>query len=150
MNRPPTAAPAQGLSPETQAARRRYDAQRPYKHLYASPAWKGPSGLRLVILRRDPVCTACGTAPSTVADHIKDHRGDLKLFYSPENVRGVCKPCHDKKTGSMYGGGDRAVPVPPAIVDGKVANQGPVPPAPRFDAAVDYSALLQRHKEIVP
>jgi 5-methylcytosine-specific restriction endonuclease McrA len=29
------------------------------------------------------------------------------LFYSPNNVQGVCKPCHDEKTGSMHGIGNR-------------------------------------------
>lgn len=32
---------------------------------------------------------------ATVADHIKAHRGDEELFFDPENLQSLCKPCHD-------------------------------------------------------
>lgn len=48
--------------------------------------------LRRQILARDPVCTLCGTRPSTEVDHIVPlHRGGLS---APENLRGTCKPCN--------------------------------------------------------
>lgn len=82
----------------------RWRAQQPYRHLYNSAAWKR---LRRVILRRDPLCKLCKDQqrprPSTVADHIHDHKGDSKLFFDPNNLRGVCKPCHDERTGGEHG-----------------------------------------------
>jgi 5-methylcytosine-specific restriction endonuclease McrA len=84
--------------------------------------------------------------PSTIADHVKDHRGDIKLFFDPNNVRGVCKPCHDRKTGSMHGGGDRTPPAPAPVENGVVANQGQTIPTPTLDDAVDYMKLLKRQQ----
>lgn len=49
--------------------------------------------LRLQILDRDPVCRACGAAPSTDVDHIE--RGD---DHRPENLQGLCRRCHRTKT----------------------------------------------------
>jgi hypothetical protein len=60
-------------------------------------------GLRALILRRDPVCVECHRAPSAVADHIADHEGNLELFFDEKNVRGICKACHDRKTGMEHG-----------------------------------------------
>jgi 5-methylcytosine-specific restriction protein A len=41
------------------------------------------------------------TAPaSTVVDHIKPHRGSEALFWDRENLRGMAKPCHDRKTAT--------------------------------------------------
>lgn len=146
--RPPTA-----TSPNTEQrqpvkqAVRRYDEKKPYAHMYNSPQWKGPRGLRLFILRRDPVCKECHRQMSSVADHVKDHRGDWKLFLDPNNVRGVCKPCHDRKTGSMHGGGDRKPIAPPPVENGVVANQGQGDVKPEFNDAVDYMALLKRQKK---
>ena len=36
---------------------------------------------------------------ATVVDHIVPHRGDPALFWDRSNWRGLCKSCHDKKTG---------------------------------------------------
>src|SRR5258707_6688411 len=77
----------------TIAARKLYDQRRPYKYLYDLARWKGPNGLRLAVLRRDPVCVECKTAPSTVADHIVDHKGNVTLFFDFKNLRGLCAPC---------------------------------------------------------
>src|ERR1700756_1909496 len=59
----------------------------------------GSFGIRRNILQRDPICKRCNRAPSTVADHIYPHKGDWKLFTNLNNLMGVCKPCHDEKTG---------------------------------------------------
>ena len=77
-----------------------------YRHLYNNARWRR---LRKIILARDPICVVCERSPATVADHKKDHKGDISLFYDPENLRGVCKECHDKKTGRTqgFGSGDR-------------------------------------------
>src|SRR5947209_5101603 len=61
--------------------------------------------LRPFVLGRDPMCTMpphlslCGGRnPSNVVDHIIDHNGNHKLFFDPNNCRGVCKICHDHRT----------------------------------------------------
>jgi hypothetical protein len=33
--------------------------------------------------------------PSTVADHIKEHKGDEQLFFDRDNLQALCKTCHD-------------------------------------------------------
>jgi 5-methylcytosine-specific restriction protein A len=68
---------------------------------YALARWRR---LRTIVLARDPVCCDCKRAASTVADHIKPHRGNLDLFTDLKNLQGLCKPCHDKKTASEDGG----------------------------------------------
>jgi len=77
----------------------------PFQHLYNKARWR--SKLQPAILRRDPVCKVCNRNPSTIADHIQDHRGDETLFHDPTNLRGICKPCHDFKTGTQHGGNHR-------------------------------------------
>jgi len=93
-----------------QSDRQRYRDQ-PWRALYNAPAWR--VHLRPFILARDPLCKLqitelCkqhGGDGTTVADHIRDHKGDPALFFDPKNLRGVCKPCHDKKTGGTRDGG---------------------------------------------
>jgi 5-methylcytosine-specific restriction protein A len=78
-------------------------------------------------LRRDPICTECRRAPSDTVDHITDHRGNLQRFFDPLNLRGVCGPCHNKKTGATHGGGGAPItPKPdlPYLVDGCVKDYG--------------------------
>jgi 5-methylcytosine-specific restriction protein A len=49
-----------------------------------------------VVLARDPLCLICKTAPSTQADHVLPKaRGGMDTL---ENLRGVCKSCHDSKS----------------------------------------------------
>lgn len=59
---------------------------------------------RLSFLKSNPLCVKCKkagrTTAATVVDHIKPHRGDYKLFWQVKNWQALCKPCHDKKTGS--------------------------------------------------
>jgi len=50
-----------------------------------------------MVLRRSPICEICNRNPSTETDHIlpkveggTDH---------PDNLQGLCKPCHSRKTG---------------------------------------------------
>ena len=101
----------------------KHDYHRPWKHLYNTTRWRK---LRDAILRRDPICTdgvVCEKrAASTVADHKIDHRGNLQLFYDPNNLRGVCKPCHDTKTGSSHGGGNREPSLPGLDSNGRVLD----------------------------
>jgi 5-methylcytosine-specific restriction enzyme A len=61
--------------------------------------WEEISG---IILRRDPICVACGMAPSQHADHITPlRRGGTN---EPENLQGLCAPCHSRKTAREDGG----------------------------------------------
>lgn len=80
----------------TNAKPDRWGHNKPWRQLYNCKRWKD---LREVILHRDPVCKKCGRRASTVADHIKDHKGNIELFYAMWNLQGLCKPCHDEKTG---------------------------------------------------
>ena len=72
--------------------------------LYDRSRWRHPTkGLQACILRRDIICRICNRAASTVADHIRDHHGDEALFFDPTNLQGLCKWCHDQKTGREHG-----------------------------------------------
>ena len=68
---------------------------------------RGHAKFRAAVLRKDPICTECGVSPSTVADHHPVERVDLiARGLDPNDAqygRGVCKPCHDRKAGHMYG-----------------------------------------------
>lgn len=93
-------------APET--SRAQYDKTHPFHDMYTTPLWKHPvTGLRACTLRKNPICVECKRAPANTADHIRDHRGDWRLFSDPNNLRGVCGSCHSKKTGSQHGIGNR-------------------------------------------
>lgn len=83
-----------------------FDAQRastqPWRAWYGTKRWQA---LRDEVLARDPLCRcelcqagARRVRPSTVVDHIVPHRGDPDLFWSRENLQGLAKTCHDRKT----------------------------------------------------
>lgn len=49
-----------------------------------------------MVLARDPICTMCREAPATEVDHkVPKAAGGTDSF---ANLRGVCKPCHSRKT----------------------------------------------------
>jgi 5-methylcytosine-specific restriction protein A len=63
-----------------------------------------------VVLRRDPICTACGAAPSSVPDHHPVSRRDLVAAGvrnpdHPSRMRGVCARCHGRQTAVNQPGG---------------------------------------------
>jgi 5-methylcytosine-specific restriction enzyme A len=60
--------------------------------------------LRGMVIARDPVCKACKRSRSTVADHIRPHRGDWNLFCDLNNLQGLCASCHGQKTAREDGG----------------------------------------------
>jgi 5-methylcytosine-specific restriction protein A len=94
--------------------RRAADKQRnrkdQYRALYNTDQWKFHN--RPACRARDPLCRLqitplCkqhGGDASEIAHHIIDHKGNLALFFSMDNIMGVCKACHDKHTGSTRGG----------------------------------------------
>lgn len=52
--------------------------------------------LRAMILSRDPICVECSRAPSKTVDHVvPKHLGGEDTM---ENLRGLCMPCHARKT----------------------------------------------------
>jgi hypothetical protein len=46
----------------------------------------------------------CQRVASTVADHIKPHKGVWALFTDLNNLQGLCDECHSKKTAMEDGG----------------------------------------------
>lgn len=51
-----------------------------------------------------PHCREQGLV-ATVVDHIKEHKGNRRLFFSRTNVQSMAKPCHDKWKQSQERGG---------------------------------------------
>lgn len=42
------------------------------------------------------MCASAGLiTPATVVDHIREHRGDLVLFWQRSNFQSLCAPHHD-------------------------------------------------------
>ena len=66
---------------------------------YCSKRWKD---LRDDMLRAEPFCRECikhGRRVLTAEiDHIQKHSGDPSLFWNRDNLQGLCKPCHSRKT----------------------------------------------------
>lgn len=78
-------------------SKRRYEKNRPWRHLYNRAQYKR---LRLMRLQTEPLCRYCKEKykrlrPATVCDHIIPHKGDEDLFFSYANTQSLCKPCHD-------------------------------------------------------
>ncbi|MQY32597.1 hypothetical protein SRB17_05510 [Streptomyces sp. RB17] len=80
---------------------------------------RGWQSVRRLVLDRDPQCVCtdqahghgerCGQ-PSTVADHHPDERRDLVAAGvpdpdAPHRLRGICRGCHSRKTGTTTPGG---------------------------------------------
>ncbi len=92
VHRPSHWSPQRPATPERRgtAAERGYDRR-----------WRRA---RLSFLRRNPLCVECmkanRTTAATVVDHVIPHRGDPKLFWDEKNWQPLCKPDHDRKTGS--------------------------------------------------
>ena len=71
----------------------------PAKHGY-DRKWQNA---RKRFLNQHQFCNQCekhgrGYVAATVVDHIKPHKGDMKLFWDEDNWQPLCKPCHDSKT----------------------------------------------------
>lgn len=53
-------------------------------------------------LATHPLCVECERQniieQATEVDHITPHRGDMQLFWDPENWQGLCHLCHSRKT----------------------------------------------------
>lgn len=59
-------------------------------------------------LASHPYCAECARQGrrtlATEVDHIKPHRGNLKLFWDRKNWQGLCHCCHSTKTAKEDGG----------------------------------------------
>lgn len=74
---------------------------------YGGRAWRVA---RRAVLRRDPVCVVCNSAPSTLPDHHPYSRKELLAMGvsdpdAPHRMRGVCASCHGKETAREQPGG---------------------------------------------
>ncbi|MDH6268265.1 5-methylcytosine-specific restriction protein A [Rhizobium sp. SG_E_25_P2] len=74
----------------------RHDARRPSARQrgYTSEWDKA----RREYLAAHPHCRLCAAmgriTPANVVDHIKPHRGDMRLFWTRANWQPLCTPCH--------------------------------------------------------
>ncbi|MET9396296.1 holin [Kitasatospora sp. NPDC002965] len=71
---------------------------------------------RAAVLRRDPRCVLCKTAPANEADHYPLSRRELVERGldpdDPQHGRGLCKACHSSQTAEHQPGGWAAHPGP--------------------------------------
>ncbi|MGT2514788.1 HNH endonuclease [Sphingomonas panni] len=96
------------------SGRQAYDADRDrqdWRKWYKTKRWQD---LRWEVLRRDLfTCQwrGCGRVEADtsqlVADHVRAHRGDAKLFWDDRNLQTLCKPCHDSRKQRQERRGDR-------------------------------------------
>lgn len=87
---------------EQQEQQRRERRASVARSLYHTSAWLT---LRALQLDEHPMCCTpeCGRLASVV-DHVVPHRGNNALFFDQENLRSMCKRCHDRKTVRFDGG----------------------------------------------
>jgi len=66
---------------------------------YCSLRWQD---LRDDVLRAEPFCRECLARGRRVltadVDHIAKHQGDPDRFWDRNNLQGLCRPCHSRKT----------------------------------------------------
>ena len=91
----------QPVREDREADKQRYAADPVKRGLYNTPGWEG---LKEWKKSNEPVCEVCKRERTAVIDHRLDHKGNAKLFFSRENLVGMCKTCHDRKTGLTQGG----------------------------------------------
>ena len=76
-----------------------------YRSWYSLPVWRK---LAALVRAEEPLCREClkrnEMTPTQCVDHIVPHRGDWERFADRENLQGLCKPCHAKKTAMEDGG----------------------------------------------
>jgi 5-methylcytosine-specific restriction protein A len=94
-HRPPASAAA-GASGQAHYDRHRRD--REARRFYQSPAWRS---LRLVKLRRDPLCQDCEghgrLTPATEVHHELERRDRPDLALDLDNLASLCRPCHNRR-----------------------------------------------------
>lgn len=88
-----------GASPRDERERSRQRDSAAWRQWYKTARWQK---LRWAILTRDLfTCRMCrrvvADTSQLVADHKVPHRGDERLFWDPNNIQCLCKPCHDRE-----------------------------------------------------
>lgn len=48
-------------------------------------------------LRAHPRCALC-PRPASQVDHVRPHKGDMRLFWDRTNWQGLCASCHGSKS----------------------------------------------------
>jgi 5-methylcytosine-specific restriction protein A len=59
--------------------------------------------LRARFLAEHPVCVEC-KRPANTVDHKEPHRMNEALFWDWDNLQGMCRQCHSRKTATHDGG----------------------------------------------
>ncbi len=74
--------------------------------LYASRRWRTA---RSLYLSKHPLCVMCRQAgrimEATVVDHIRDHKGDVDLFWTESNWQSLCATHHSSSKARRVAGG---------------------------------------------
>ena len=77
-----------------------------YQHLYKTKKW---GHLRRRQLEKYPFCQCPHHKgqhiEANVVDHIRPHKGDLRLFWASWNLQSMAKQCHDRYKASQERGG---------------------------------------------
>lgn len=79
----------------------------PWVKWYSTVAWKR---LRKKQLSIQPLCKFCLEkdiiTPADTVDHIKPHKGNMKLFFDISNLQSLDKSCHSSRKQRMEKSGD--------------------------------------------
>jgi 5-methylcytosine-specific restriction protein A len=70
-----------------------------FHKFYYTKEWRT---LRILFLRRFPLCNMCG-APAKHVDHMFDVRTHWHLRLSVNNLQSLCHSCHSRKTSGFAG-----------------------------------------------
>ncbi len=73
-------------------------AQPPRESAHARGYDRTWQALRLMILRRSPLCVKCGQGASQVDHIVPIRRGGARL--DPDNLQPLCHSCHSSKTAT--------------------------------------------------
>jgi 5-methylcytosine-specific restriction endonuclease McrA len=74
----------------------RSEEAKQWRKLYKGSRWRA---LRHRQLMLEPLCRFCIEAEvvtvAEVVDHIRNHKGDMDIFFDPSNLQSLCKSHHD-------------------------------------------------------
>ncbi len=72
-----------------------------WRWMYQTSEWAQLRGGQLL---REPFCRECARrglrVRATDVDHIRDHKGDWRIFTDPANLESLCHSCHSRKTAA--------------------------------------------------
>jgi 5-methylcytosine-specific restriction protein A len=97
-------------------------------HLYGTQRWRKRA---LAQLARYPLCAEClrvkRYVTAKVADHIEDHRGDVREFWRGA-LQSLCEQCHNGKSASDAAARKSGKPARPRLAKGADVNGWPTDP----------------------